>query len=652
MTFAGSPDRVEARLVPEAGYELDTFAISGFPRQPIAGARLARSTGPGVAPPACRAILRRRRRDVVFGGGGYVAGPMVLAAASMRIPAALVRGRRPPRPREPARAAVREARLPRLPARRGWTAPRYRVVGRPIPARARAHPAGARRARSSSCRRTARCCSSPARSRARARSTSWSIEAFGEVGPAILHISGERDYGSLKSRVRRDDYRLIPSTERIGAAYSAADLVLARAGSSVWEIAAAGKPAILVPYPFATADHQAKNAEYFVQRGRRDHGARPRPRRRARPRPLAARRPASGSREMSEAMLRVAQARRGRGDRRGADRACGRLRGAGSGSSGSAAPGLSAYAQLAARLGRRGRRLGPRRDAVPRAARRRRRSRSRPSRSCRTAGRWSSRRRTRASPGAVARRVPRRARRAAARRSSSRGTHGKGTTAAMIAFVLRETGRDPAWLIGAPVPQLGSNAGAGEGWLVVEGDESDRTVFGLPAEIAVVTNVELDHHSEFARSPSSRPSSTAGPARRRTSFATRRRSRGRSRCRASTTARTRARRSPRSSSPASAADEAAAALGRFTGTGRRFEVSEAGGVTIVDDYAPSPGRDRGDDRRRARGVPGPAAARALPAAPRLAHAAPRASSSARRSPPPTTWSSPTSTWRGSPPTRR
>ena len=60
---------------------------------------------------------------------------------------------------------------------------------------------------------------------------------------------------------------LIATTDRIGAAYSAADLVLSRAGSGVWEIAAAGKPAVLVPYPFATADHQAKNAEYFVRAG-------------------------------------------------------------------------------------------------------------------------------------------------------------------------------------------------------------------------------------------------------------------------------------------------------------------------------------------------------------------------------------------------
>jgi UDP-N-acetylmuramate--alanine ligase len=77
------------------------------------------------------------------------------------------------------------------------------------------------------------------------------------------------------------------------------------------------------------------------------------------------------------------------------------------------------------------------------------------------------------------------------------GTHGKTTTAAMIAFVLDRLGRDPAFLIGADVPQLGGNAQAGTGWLVVEGDESDRTVELLRPKIAVVTNVDLDHHSEF-----------------------------------------------------------------------------------------------------------------------------------------------------------
>jgi UDP-N-acetylmuramate--alanine ligase len=78
------------------------------------------------------------------------------------------------------------------------------------------------------------------------------------------------------------------------------------------------------------------------------------------------------------------------------------------------------------------------------------------------------------------------------------GAHGKTTTAAMIAFVLDRLGRDPGFLIGGEVPQLGANARAGSGWLVVEGDESDRTIERLRPKIAVVTNVDLDHHTEFA----------------------------------------------------------------------------------------------------------------------------------------------------------
>ena len=78
------------------------------------------------------------------------------------------------------------------------------------------------------------------------------------------------------------------------------------------------------------------------------------------------------------------------------------------------------------------------------------------------------------------------------------GAHGKTTTTGMIAYVLSRLGRDPAFAIGGDVPQLGGNAGTGEGWFVVEGDESDRTIAALRPRVAVVLNVELDHHAEFA----------------------------------------------------------------------------------------------------------------------------------------------------------
>jgi UDP-N-acetylmuramate--alanine ligase len=77
------------------------------------------------------------------------------------------------------------------------------------------------------------------------------------------------------------------------------------------------------------------------------------------------------------------------------------------------------------------------------------------------------------------------------------GAHGKTTTSAMIAFCLDRLGLDPAFLIGGEVPQLGGNGRAGSGWLVVEGDESDRSVAALRPEIAVLLNVDLDHHTTF-----------------------------------------------------------------------------------------------------------------------------------------------------------
>jgi UDP-N-acetylglucosamine--N-acetylmuramyl-(pentapeptide) pyrophosphoryl-undecaprenol N-acetylglucosamine transferase len=264
VTFAGSPDRVEAQLVPDAGYELDTFRISGFPRRP--GLALARALGQAVvAPRACREILRRRRPDVVFGAGGYVAGPMVLAARTLGIPAAL----------SEADAHLGLANRLAAPfARRVFLAypseggrnGKYRVVGRPIPARARTIPQSEAREIFELPEEGAVLLVAGALAGARSLNE-LALEAFGAVGPAVLHLAGDRDYAALRGRARRSDYRLLATTDRIGAAYSAADLVLARAGSSVWELAAAGKPAILVPYPFATGDHQERNAEYFVRAG-------------------------------------------------------------------------------------------------------------------------------------------------------------------------------------------------------------------------------------------------------------------------------------------------------------------------------------------------------------------------------------------------
>jgi UDP-N-acetylglucosamine--N-acetylmuramyl-(pentapeptide) pyrophosphoryl-undecaprenol N-acetylglucosamine transferase len=190
---------------------------------------------------------------------------MVLAAGLRRIPAALTE----------ADAHLGLANRMATPfARRvflaypieGLAGPKYRVVGRPIPARSEPTERGAAR----------ELFALPAEgpvvlvfggSQGAQRLNLAAVEAFGAAGPAVLHLAGLRDYEALAASVKRSDYRLLPFTDDFGAALSAADLVVARAGGSVWEVAAAGRPALLVPYPHATADHQAKNAAYFARGG-------------------------------------------------------------------------------------------------------------------------------------------------------------------------------------------------------------------------------------------------------------------------------------------------------------------------------------------------------------------------------------------------
>jgi UDP-N-acetylmuramate--alanine ligase len=175
------------------------------------------------------------------------------------------------------------------------------------------------------------------------------------------------------------------------------------------------------------------------------------------------------------------------------------------------------------------------------------------------------------------------------------GAHGKTTTAAMIAFCLDRLGLDPAFLIGGEVPQLGGNAGAGHGWLVAEGDESDRSLLLLRPRVAVITNVDLDHHATFAsraeveelfeRWLESLPEGAAivrgeelAPPAGLVLAVPGEHNRSNAAC-------------ALAALEAAGVDRAAAAgvLPEFRGAGRRFQpVGEAGGVRVVDDYGHHP----------------------------------------------------------------
>jgi UDP-N-acetylmuramate--alanine ligase len=171
------------------------------------------------------------------------------------------------------------------------------------------------------------------------------------------------------------------------------------------------------------------------------------------------------------------------------------------------------------------------------------------------------------------------------------GAHGKTTTTAMIAFVLAELGRDPAFLIGGEVPQLGGNAGTGAGILVVEGDESDRTIELLRPRIAVVLNVDLDHHTTFASRAEVEelferwlayvPEVVRGEELDPVNFELAVPGEHNRRNAAAALSALELAGVPRG--------EAEAALRGFSGVGRRLEArGDAGGVALLDDYAHNP----------------------------------------------------------------
>ena len=271
VSFIGARDRLEARLVPDAGYEIDLLDVRGLDRgNPLRALGAAAKAFRAV--PAARRVLRERGADVVMGGGGYVSGPAGLAATLEGIPLVLTEADSHMgfANRMLARRAERVCLAFPIPGREGE---RYLVTGRPVPAAVL--EADREKAR-------ARFGIGPAErwllvfggSQGARSINEAALAAFAESGRerdfGVLHVTGHRDHAEAERRVRAAEperYELLEYVPTLADPLAACDLVLARAGGSVFEIAAAGRPAILVPYPHAAADHQAGNAEWMARAG-------------------------------------------------------------------------------------------------------------------------------------------------------------------------------------------------------------------------------------------------------------------------------------------------------------------------------------------------------------------------------------------------
>jgi UDP-N-acetylglucosamine--N-acetylmuramyl-(pentapeptide) pyrophosphoryl-undecaprenol N-acetylglucosamine transferase len=283
VSFLGARGRMEAELVPAAGYEIDLVKVRGIDRRnPLRAARAGFEALGAVG--AARKVLRRRGADAVLGGGGYVAGTAGLAAVTTGTPLVLTEAdsHLGLANRLLAGRARRVCLAFPIADRKGE---RYLVTGRPVPRAVLEGDRGAARERFGVAA-DARCLLVFGGSQGAKSINLAAVEAFagdpdavvpgmrGEVRSRafhVLHIAGKRDFPEVERRLaaapHRDRDTLLEYEPNLGDALAAADLVLARSGGSIFEVLAAGRPAILVPYPFATADHQTANAEWMRGNG-------------------------------------------------------------------------------------------------------------------------------------------------------------------------------------------------------------------------------------------------------------------------------------------------------------------------------------------------------------------------------------------------
>ncbi|MDH3591731.1 MAG: undecaprenyldiphospho-muramoylpentapeptide beta-N-acetylglucosaminyltransferase [Planctomycetota bacterium] len=266
--FVGSRDGLENRLVPAAGYPLWTLPLSGL-KGAGAARRMRAAAAAAVGTVRCAAWMAGRGIRLVVGAGGFASGPAVLAARVTLKKTMLLEQNHFPGATN--RALARGAHAVCLPgpdaaARIGG---RRFVVGNPVrPAFAALAPLEARPDPTLLAFGGSR----GARSLNRALVRALPALAARAVPPRIVHQTGPADHATTRESYANlypaERFEVVPFLDDMPARMETADLVLARSGAgTIAELAAAGRPAILVPYPHAADDHQRYNAQALVDAG-------------------------------------------------------------------------------------------------------------------------------------------------------------------------------------------------------------------------------------------------------------------------------------------------------------------------------------------------------------------------------------------------
>ncbi len=269
VSFVGVAGRAGSGIPARHGFPEDHVPLRGLDR------RLSlRNVGVVVlailAVPRMIRVLRHRRADVVVGGGGYIAGPAAVAGRLTRRRVVLMEAdsRLGLANRLAAPFATRVALAFPVAGRHGRT---YVVTGRPVSRAVRdaTRDEGRRRLGID----PAATCVLVAGGSQGARSINdAAIAAFCPSPPfVVVHVAGERNAHDVQARAEAAGcgprYRVHGFLDDFPQAIAAADLVISRSGGSVFELAAIGRPSILVPYPHATADHQTGNARWLSEAG-------------------------------------------------------------------------------------------------------------------------------------------------------------------------------------------------------------------------------------------------------------------------------------------------------------------------------------------------------------------------------------------------